>query len=1224
VNNIPTPDVSGSISMSATVAKVALVNTTTALSGACPTSASIVDFVGFGTTANCNEGGANAPAPSTTTADIRGGGGCTDTDHNSTDFTAIAPNPRNTSTTAAPCNLSTNPSGTGSASPNPATQGTSTTLTATITPGTNPASTGITVSCDLTAIGGSSTFSLPNTSGNTYSASYSVPVVTAAQTYSLPCTVTDQSRSGSFSISLQVVTPTPTNPTGTGAANPNSLLAGAPTLLTVTVTAGTNPASTGVAVSADLSAIGGSATQQFYNDGTHGDAVAGDSIFSFSATVQSGTSPGSKSFPVTVTDAQSRSSLGTISLTVQTPPPSSIKISQVYGGGGNSGATYSNDFIELFNQSTSPVDVSTWSVQKASATLSNWEVTNLCANGGSCIIQPGRYYLVQEAAGTSVTAVPLPTADITGTIAMGAANGKIALVANTTLLTGNCPTGLAIVDFVGYGGAGAADCAEGTAAGLASNTTGVVRKANGCIDTNNNANDFAVGGPIPRNSASPVNSCGGDPTQMSGVGAGTPENVDPAGALLLTAAVTPATSPASTGLAVTGDLTAIGGSATQQFYDDGTHGDQTAGDNIFSFRTAPPSNAAYGAKSIQTTITDAQSRTAHAPITITVQAPTCGVERWAVKTGTDANAGAVDLNHPVRTTVSALRSIVAPTLNPNPPYDPRFAPTENTVFVVNGYITQYKLETDVDYHIVLTDPAGHTMVTEIPSPACDGSSGPFDALVAAVRARFDNRFTATDFFQTVNVPVQMTGVGFFDFLHGQTGVAPNGIELHPILNITFTTASTNVVTASANPSVFGQPVTLTATITSAGGAATGPVSFFDGSTLLGSGTLDGSGKATFTSSSLAVGGHSITASYDGDANIAQSASGALTLNISQPTVTIASSPSGLSFTASGTGCAPGGYTTPQNLTWTPGSQCTLAFSTPQGGGAGVQYAFNHWEDNSTIASRSITAQTTATYTATFNTQYLLTTAANPAAGGSVSGAGFYTSGSSVTAIPQANASYVFTGWSGACSGTAACTLTMNAAKSVTANFSQKYSLNVTVSPANGGSVTGTVNGAALNCSASCSATVSSGDVINLTATASSGYTFTAWTGCDSTSGGSCTVTMNSAKSVTANFTVQANALTYTAGTLALNRTTGRYQQSITVTNHGSAVAASAFVTDNLPAGVSLYQSSGTTSATSPAGSPYIELGAIGANASITATIQFTRTGTQTITYTGRVLGAGAR
>lgn len=109
VSNIPVPDASGTVAMSATSAKVALVNSTTALSGACPTAPTIVDLVGYGASATCNEGGANAPAPSTTTADFRAANGCADTDVNSFDFRASTPVARNTSsplitcfTTAAP------------------------------------------------------------------------------------------------------------------------------------------------------------------------------------------------------------------------------------------------------------------------------------------------------------------------------------------------------------------------------------------------------------------------------------------------------------------------------------------------------------------------------------------------------------------------------------------------------------------------------------------------------------------------------------------------------------------------------------------------------------------------------------------------------------------------------------------------------------------------------------------------------------------------------------------------------------------------------------------------------------------------------------------------------------------------------------------------------------------------------------------------------------------
>jgi predicted extracellular nuclease len=173
-----------------------------------------------------------------------------------------------------------------------------------------------------------------------------------------------------------------------------------------------------------------------------------------------------------------------------------IVISQVYGGGGNSGATLKNDFIELYNRGASSVDVTGWSVQYASATGSSWQVTSL-----SGIIQPGAYYLVQEAQGAGGT-VDLPTPNAIGTIAMSATAGKVALVNNATALTGICPTGGAIVDFVGYGTT--ANCFEGAApTGGLSNTTAALRNANGATDTDSNTADFTTGAPNPRNSPPP-------------------------------------------------------------------------------------------------------------------------------------------------------------------------------------------------------------------------------------------------------------------------------------------------------------------------------------------------------------------------------------------------------------------------------------------------------------------------------------------------------------------------------------------------------------------------------------------------------------------------------------------------------------------------------------------------------------------------------------------------
>jgi uncharacterized protein (TIGR03437 family) len=100
---LPTPDVTGTISMAASAGKVALVRTTTALAGACPSDGTIEDEVGYGSTANCFRGAGPTPAPGNATAVLRGSNGCTDTQNNSSDFAAVAPNPRNSLSAPAPC-----------------------------------------------------------------------------------------------------------------------------------------------------------------------------------------------------------------------------------------------------------------------------------------------------------------------------------------------------------------------------------------------------------------------------------------------------------------------------------------------------------------------------------------------------------------------------------------------------------------------------------------------------------------------------------------------------------------------------------------------------------------------------------------------------------------------------------------------------------------------------------------------------------------------------------------------------------------------------------------------------------------------------------------------------------------------------------------------------------------------------------------------------------------
>src|SRR5262249_25628468 len=150
------------------------------------------------------------------------------------------------------------------------------------------------------------------------------------------------------------------------------------------------------------------------------------------------------------------------------------------------------------------------------------------------------------------------------------------------------------------------------------NTNSVVRVSNGCSDTDNNAVDFTASAANPRNSASPTNVCG--PSNPMGTGAANPSSVSAGDTSLLTVTVIPGFNPVSTGITETGDLSSIGGSAAQPFFDDGTNGDATAGDNVFSFNATVAAGTSAGNKNIPITISDAQSRTGTASITVTVGA----------------------------------------------------------------------------------------------------------------------------------------------------------------------------------------------------------------------------------------------------------------------------------------------------------------------------------------------------------------------------------------------------------------------------------------------------------------------------------------------------------------------------------------------------------------------------------------------------------------------------
>lgn len=174
-------------------------------------------------------------------------------------------------------------------------------------------------------------------------------------------------------------------------------------------------------------------------------------------------------------------------------------------------------------------------------------------------------------------------------------------------------------------------------------------------------------------------------------------------------------------------------------------------------------------------------------------------ERWAVKTAADADAQALTGQSPTPTTIAALRALPVPALLPP---DGRSEGAEKTVWQLTATLQAYRMEADGDYHLVIADDQNSTMIAEIPNPGDITAPSYFAAQIANARTAFDSHFQIAENihaatvpaeavaaeaaqFQQLAVPVTVTGLGYFDFNHGQLGVAPNAIELHPVINIVF-------------------------------------------------------------------------------------------------------------------------------------------------------------------------------------------------------------------------------------------------------------------------------------------------------------------------------------------------------------------------------------------------------------------------------------------------------
>ncbi len=289
-----------------------------------------------------------------------------------------------------------------------------------------------------------------------------------------------------------------------------------------------------------------------------------------------------------------------------------VVISQVYTAGGNSGATYNADYVEIFNLSNTPVSLNGYALQYFSATASATSTPVVSTLPAGVTLQPGQRYLVEATPSTTSGVATVNAADyIASNLAMGAAAGRIYLTSSTAALSNanGCPTNY--VDFVGYGTT--ANCYEGTRAAAPSLSQPIAR-TNACVDADNNGTEFALTSTAARDFNSAPTSCFASASLLSSAAA-TPSTVTAGSATLLTAT-------GATGLTVLADLSAFsGGSSAQPLYDDGTHGDLTASDGTYSYGYTVPSSAGAANYTVNVAAKNSALQTGTASLSLMVQLP---------------------------------------------------------------------------------------------------------------------------------------------------------------------------------------------------------------------------------------------------------------------------------------------------------------------------------------------------------------------------------------------------------------------------------------------------------------------------------------------------------------------------------------------------------------------------------------------------------------------------
>ncbi|MBX3386755.1 MAG: lamin tail domain-containing protein [Phycisphaeraceae bacterium] len=294
-----------------------------------------------------------------------------------------------------------------------------------------------------------------------------------------------------------------------------------------------------------------------------------------------------------------------------------VKISEIWGGGGNTAAGPNADYVELFNAGGAPVNLNGWSVQITQGSGGTWSVISL-----PNVNLPSKTYFLVRVMNPSATGTALPTPDVTASLSgaiLTVGSGKVALRSSTTALTGNpvCPFPADIVDFVGYGSASNREPCGGMAtnnapANQATPDVFATRRLSfGCLDTDLNVADFEQAAPNPKNSSNTATSL----DEISG--SLTPNVVvGGSGASVSVQAWVRACADPILGATVTADLSQFG-LPSLTLFDDGVNDDGIANNGRYGASFNVPTTQSEGPYTFNVSFTFGAS-SGSAPVELTI------------------------------------------------------------------------------------------------------------------------------------------------------------------------------------------------------------------------------------------------------------------------------------------------------------------------------------------------------------------------------------------------------------------------------------------------------------------------------------------------------------------------------------------------------------------------------------------------------------------------------